>query len=233
MWFHAPNINCTHGFSNRMGGVSPVPYDTLNLGGSGDDPLNIEQNRKRALAKLNLSDARLCLLKQVHGNTVCRAKEGKQEGDAFVTDKKDLVLAVAIADCFPVLFYDEKNEVIGAAHAGWKGTVSNIAVHTMNEMLELGAKKENIKVAIGQGISYANFEVGPEVTEKFKNAGFPDLLLQNKRIDLAGCIIHSLSEHGVSLSNIWHMNRCTFEEDFFSHRRDKGVTGRMWGIISM
>jgi polyphenol oxidase len=233
MWLHAPNITCTHGFSDRLGGVSPQPYDTLNLGGRGDDPENIEQNRRRALAQLNLSQVPLSLLKQVHGTTVRRASHDPQEGDALVTDKKNMAIAVSIADCFPVLFYDPENEVIGAAHSGWKGTAGKISAHTLNEMKRLGARTENLKVAIGQGISYENFEVGVEVTERFRNEGFPQALLQGNKIDLAGCIIHTLRESGILPGNIWHMNRCSTEEDFFSHRRDKGITGRMWGIIAM
>jgi len=233
MWLHAPNITCTHGFSDRLGGVSPKPYDTLNLGASGDDPANIEQNRKRALSHLNLSEARLCLLKQVHGTRVCRAREGSQEGDALVTRTKNIALAVGIADCFPVLFQDEQNEVIGAAHSGWKGTVDGIAANTVNEMRELGASAGNIKVAIGQGISYAEFEVGNEVIERFANAGFPETLLAGNRIDLAGCIKHTLLRCGINPMHIWHMNRSSTEEEFFSHRRDKGITGRNWGLIAL
>jgi YfiH family protein len=233
MWLHAPNITCTHGFSDRLGGVSPKPYDTLNLAGSGDDPVNIAQNRKRALAHLNLSEARLCLLKQVHGTSVCRAREGSQEGDAIVTRTKNMAIAVGVADCFPVLFYDKQNEVIGAAHSGWKGTVGRIVANTVNEMRELGARAGNIKVAIGQGISYADFEVGNEVIERFSTAGFPKELLTGNRIDLAGCIKHTLIGCGISPGNIWYMNRSSKEDEFFSHRRDKGVTGRNWGLIAL
>lgn len=233
MWLSAPNISCIHGFSTRHGGISPAPFESLNLGGSQDHEQNIATNRQRALEKLNLSSYGLCNLKQVHGNTVCAAKPGQQEGDALVTNQKGLALAISIADCYPILFYDEANAVIAAAHAGWRGTHSKIAQNTISEMLQLGARLENIKVAIGQGISQNNFEVGAEVIEQFKSAGFPDSCWHQNKIDLIACNLFILKESNILDENIWVMNRCTFEKDFFSYRRDKGLTGRMWAVMAL
>ncbi|MCC6370041.1 MAG: peptidoglycan editing factor PgeF [Bacteroidia bacterium] len=233
MWLQAPNIGCVHGFSTRYGGLSLTPFDSLNLGGSEDATNLIEKNRELALQKLQLSDHALCFLKQVHGNTVCLAKQGRQEGDALVSNQKHMVLAISIADCYPILFYDEANAVIGAAHAGWRGTVSRIAANTINSMLQLGANPQSINVAIGQGICQSNFTVGNEVIEQFEKAGFPSHCWQNNQIDLVKCNRFVLAENNIPESNVWAMNRCTFEKDFFSYRRDKGITGRMWGLISM
>lgn len=233
MWLKAPNIICVHGFSMRQGGFSNSPFASLNLGGSEDEPSKILANRKLALENLNLSIDSLCFLKQVHGNHVCVASTGQQIGDALVTNEKNLTLAISIADCYPILFYDDKNNIIGAAHAGWKGTVTKIAATTLNEMLKLGAKAENIQVAIGQGISQNNFEVGDEVIEQFEKAGFPSSCWNENKIDLIACNKFVLLQNGVKEENIWTMNRCTFEDDFFSYRRDKGKTGRMWAIISL
>ena len=233
MWLYAPNIICKHGFSTRKGGVSPAPFDSLNLGGSQDDPEHISLNRKLALESLNISPAGLCTLKQVHGNQVCIAAPGAPEGDALVTNRKDLTLAISSADCYPILFYDQGNSVIGAAHAGWRGTQAKIAETTLKAMLQLGAAVENIQVAIGQGISQNNFEVGDEVIEKFREAGFPESCWEKNKIDLIKCNLFILLQNNIFEKNIWTMNRCTFESDFFSYRRDKGITGRMWGLISM
>lgn len=233
MWLKAPNIHCTHGFSDRHGGVSKGPHHSLNLGGSQDLTENIEKNRSIALSELQLSPHQLCTLKQVHGNTVCIAKPGKQEGDALVTNEKGLVLAVGIADCYPLLFHDEMNGVVGAAQAGWRGTCSLIAETTLKAMFQLGAKPEHIKVAIGQGISQSNFEVGDEVIQTFEKAGFPSFCWEGRHINLVKCNIFVLLKNHIFENNIWSMNRCTFESDFFSHRRDKGLTGRMWGLISL
>jgi polyphenol oxidase len=233
MWLSAPNITCTHGFSTKHGGISTGPFESLNLGGSQDDPDKIAHNRKLALNELNLNTAGLCTLKQVHGNSVRIAKEGAQEGDALVTDRKDLTLAISIADCYPLLFFDKDHSVIGAAHAGWRGTQSGIAGETIKAMIKLGARPETTKVAMGQGICQNNFEVGKDVIEKFQEAGFPQDCWKENKIDLVKCNLFILHKNNVPPENIWVMNRCTFEPDFFSHRRDKGVTGRMWGMISM
>lgn len=233
MWLKSPNIHCVHGFSTRHGGVSPVPFDSLNLGGSQDLPENILKNRQLALEALDLSGSNLCYLKQVHGNHVSLAQPGAQEGDALVTNQKDLALAISIADCYPILFYDEVNKVIGGAHAGWRGTQAKIAGTTVEAMLKLGAKTEYIKVAIGQGICQDNFEVGNEVIEKFRDAGFPETCWKDNKIDLIKANFFILLQNNILEKNIWTMNRCTFENDFFSYRRDKSVTGRMWAVISM
>lgn len=233
MWLKAPNISCVHGFSTRHGGVSEGALASLNLGGSLDSVQNIDRNREAALKNLNLNTSALCFLKQVHGNTVCIAAEGQQEGDALVTNRAGKTLAVSVADCYPILFYDAVNRVIGAAHAGWRGTVAGIAANTVNEMEKLGAEKKHIQVAIGQGICAQRFEVGSEVIAQFRERGFPDFCWQNNRVDLVKCNIFVLKENHIPENNIWAMNRCTFEADFFSHRRDKGQTGRMWGLIAM
>ncbi|MCE3260184.1 MAG: uncharacterized protein K0S12_1825 [Bacteroidetes bacterium] len=233
MWLTAPNINCVHGFSTRHHGVSEGPFHSLNLGGSDDSEDNIQKNRELALNKLGLSISNLCNLKQVHGNTVNIASPGKQEGDALATNEKNLVLAISIADCYPVLFYDEVNRVIGAAHAGWRGTVSRITETTLNKMRLLGAEIKNIQVAIGQGISQKNFEVGNEVIAQFEQNGFPSSCWKNNHVDLIASNMFVLEKNNIPAKNIWTMNRCTFESDFFSYRRDKGLTGRMWAVISM
>jgi len=233
MWLHAPNITCTHGFSTRSGGVSTGPFESLNLGGSEDTPVNIAENRERALKQLNVIHHRLSLLKQVHGKNVCQGNSEKQEGDALVTKEKYLALAVSVADCYPILFHDPVNSVIGAAHAGWRGTCARIAAHTIQKMVAHGARPANIQVAIGQGISKNKFEVGSEVLAQFRANSFPETCFDENHIDLAEANKCVLLEAGIQPANIWIMNRCTFEPDFFSYRRDKGITGRMWGLISL
>ena len=233
MWLTAPNINCKHGFSTRWGGVSTTPFNTLNLGGLDDNPETIVNNRSLALQNLDLAIINLCYLKQVHGIEVCEAKIGEQQGDALVTNKQNLILAISIADCYPILFYDEINKVIGAAHCGWRGTVGKIAKNTIDKMIELGATTNTIKVAIGQGICKANFEVGNEVIEQFKKNKFPDYCWKDNKIDLIACNKFVLQQSNILEENIWIMNRCTFEDDFFSYRQDKGKTGRMWAIITL
>ncbi len=233
MWLKAPNISCTHGFSTRSEGISLAPFDSLNLGGSEDQTSNITHNRKLALEALGLHTHRLATLKQVHSCKVCTAKEGAQEGDALVTSEPGMVLVVSVADCYPILFEDAKNKVIGAVHAGWRGTVGGIVKNTLEKMFEMGAEPLQIRAAIGQGISLKRFEVGDEVIQQFRSAGFGESYFDNNHLDLASCNKKWMLDLGLVENNIWHLNRCTFQDDFFSYRRDKGKTGRMWGVIGI
>lgn len=233
MWLHSSNINCIHGFSIRHGGVSPAPYNSLNLGGNEDLSENIRENRFRALKELSLNPDLICNLKQVHGANVCNADYIQQEGDALVTNEKNKCLAISIADCYPILFYDEANHIIGAAHAGWRGTVNRIAENTFLAMKKLGANARTTKVAIGQGICREHFVVGEEVVKEFLEKGFKKDFIHNNKIDLIACNKRVLTDAGIAEKNIWVMNRCTYQSDFFSYRRDGGKTGRMWALICM
>lgn len=232
-WIKSPHISTIHGFSTRNGGVSPAPFLSLNLGGTDDLPEYIAENRKRALADLNIDITHVSYLNQIHSNIVCQASVGKQTGDALVTNQKSLAIAVGAADCYPVLFYDETNQVIGAAHCGWKGTLARIAKNTIEEMVKLGAEISQIKVAIGQGISKSNYQVSEEVIEQFKNAGFNNDCWENRQLDLLNANRYVALEAGIKPEHIWSMNRCTTEDDFFSYRRDNGKTGRMWALIML
>jgi polyphenol oxidase len=145
----------------------------------------------------------------------------------------NLIIGVRIAYCYPFFFHYLVNHIIGEAHAGWRGTVGKIAQTTLNAMISLGADVTKTRVAIGQGICQQNFEVGDEVIEQFEKAGFPSTSWKNNRIDLTLCNQHVLKESGIATENTWIMNRCSFEPEFFSYRRDKGKTGRMWAVIAM
>lgn len=232
-WIKSNNINTTHGFSTRNGGVSPAPFLSLNLGGTEDLPENIAENRRRALADLNIKMEQVSYLNQIHSNIVCQGTVGKQTGDALVTNQANLALAIGAADCYPVLFYDEKNKVIGAAHCGWKGTLARIVKNTIEEMVKLGAEKQQIKVAIGQGICADNYEVSEEVIQHFKEQNFPETCWNKRQLNLLKANQFVALESGILKENIWSMNRCTTESDFFSYRRDHGKTGRMWAVIML
>lgn len=233
VYLKAPNITCIHAFSTRHGGVSQHPFGTLNLGGSDDVPEHIEENRRRFIRALGCDPERVARLHQVHGITVCNARPGVQTGDALVTNERNLVLAIGAADCYPLLFHDPVHHIIGAAHAGWKGTLGKIAQHTITAMQQLGADPEVIQVAIGQGICGAKYEVSEEVISQFREAGFPETCWNNRHLDLLAANRFVLEEAGVPAANCYAINRCSTEPDFFSYRRDGGVTGRMWGVIAL
>ena len=232
-WIKTSHINTIHGFSTRHGGVSPEPFLSLNLGGTDDLLEHIAENRKRALYDLDIEMNQVSYLNQIHSNIVCNAIVGRQTGDALVTNKKKLAIAVGAADCYPVLFYDEKNQIIGAAHCGWKGTLARVVKNTINEMVLLGAEKSQIKVAIGQGICKANYQVSEEVIQQFNDEGFSSNCWEGRQLDLLEANRFVALESGIKSENIWSMNRCTTENDFFSYRRDNGKTGRMWAVIML
>ena len=232
-WLKSSNIPVTHGFSTRHGGVSPKPFDSLNLGGIDDLPENIAKNREIALNDLKIDFNQVSYLNQIHSNTVCLGKIGKQTGDALVTKEKNVALAIGAADCYPILFCDDINGVIGAAHCGWRGTVSEIVKNTIESMCSIGAVTEHIKIAIGQGISAKNYEVSEEVINEFRQKEFPEQCWNGRQLDLLEANKQVALKNGINEHNIWCMNRCTTENDFFSYRRDKGLTGRMWVVIML
>ena len=154
----------THGFSTRLGGVSPAPWDSLNLGvGRGDTMENVQENYRRFCAAIGTDDRRAVLSKQIHEDVVRHVTEadaGKglycprdyTSVDGMVTDVPHLPLVVFSADCNVILLYDPIRRAIGACHAGWRGTALGIAAKTVREMVRLfGCDPSEIRAAIGRG----------------------------------------------------------------------------------
>ncbi len=201
MWLHAPNLRFTHGFSSRAGGVSQGAHAGLNLSSNvGDQLTSVEENRRLAIKALHLSTARLARLRQVHSSRVVIAQpeEPLIEADGLVSKDPDVALVIETADCYPVLLEDAEAGVIGAAHAGWRGTVSGVALNTLRAMIDLGARADRVRVAIGPGISGAQYEVGPEVRERFLDAGFPrSIWAESKVPEMA-----ANASQGAILSNV-------------------------------
>jgi YfiH family protein len=232
-YISSPILKVRHAFFTRHGGVSPAPFGSLNFGGSDDDPENVRVNRERALKAAGMNYNNVARMNQVHGTQVCIAKEGSQTCDALVSNEAGIVLAVGAADCYPILFHDPVNKVVGAAHAGWKGTLGKIPANTIMEMCRLGADRNEIRAAIGPGICRNNYEVSEEVIAQFMQSGFPESIHSGRMLDLLEANIFTFKKSGIAPENIWALNRCTTEDDFFSYRRDNGKTGRMWACIQL
>jgi YfiH family protein len=226
-----PLLRRRHAFFTRHGGVSEPPFDSLNFGGREDLPEHVEENRRRGLAHLGADPASVAWLRQVHGNEVRDARPGVQEGDALCTTTPGLALAVATADCYPLLFEDHEAGVAAAAHAGWRGTLDRIAAAAVDAMVHRGARRERIVAAIGPGICGPSYEVGAELVSTFRDAGFPERCFLGRHLDLAAANRFVLLESSLKDAQIWSSGRCSTEVDFFSHRRDRGLTGRMWSVI--
>jgi YfiH family protein len=228
------------GFSTRHGGVSAPPYDTLNLGVHvGDDETCVEENRRRFCEALDTDPAWIATARQVHGNTV-RVVDGPKHVpfcDGMVTDTPGVLLAVTAADCAAVLLVDAEAEVAGACHSGWRGTVAEIAIHTVEEMTGLGAAPERIHAYVSPCISVTAFEVGPEVAEQFDDAFVEERAEWEKpHVDLKACLRAQLEGTGVPGPQIEVSPHCTAQEtdDFFSYRATGGgPTGTMCGAIRL
>lgn len=238
------NIKCSHGFSTREGGVSHGNgFDTLDLGMG--EKRDVTENRRRFASALGADISRMFSAKQIHSGIVEAVTEsdlGRHfECDGFVTNEKGLLLTVKVADCVPILMYDEVG-VIAAVHAGWRGTVSGIAVNAVIKMLALGATAENIKVAVGPCIHSCCYEVDVPFVNAVKEAEYGSELLQfiapsdNRDkfyADLPSMNRHLLLSVGIKPESINVCKECTscHSDVFFSHRASHGKRGLMMGGI--
>ncbi|KKP68765.1 MAG: hypothetical protein UR66_C0003G0030 [Candidatus Moranbacteria bacterium GW2011_GWE1_35_17] len=191
----------------------------------GDDFNN--ENRSKFFKKNKINKRKVISAGMIHGNKAVIVTSKSPQiipgADALVS-KDDLFLAITIADCVPVYFYDEKNKVIGLAHAGWRGIIGDIAGNTLREMLKLGAKTEKIKVVLGPGIRKCHFEIKEDILDNFKKYPQAIILKEDKIFaDLFGIIKKQLLNFEIKEENIFESGECTFEnkEKFFSYRRDK------------
>ncbi|GAB2790952.1 peptidoglycan editing factor PgeF [Rhabdobacter roseus] len=224
--------------STRHGGVSPAPYASLNLGlSTADDAQNVAENRRRFWDSLGIAAAQVVTTYQVHGAEVlCPTEPGHYQGfDALITRQANLFLAVNVADCTPVLIYDPVGKAVAAVHAGWRGTCQQIVAKTLARMRqEWGTDPANCRAYIGTCIDECSFEVGPEVAEHFALAYqrfepgtqkyFIDLKAANQSQLLAAGVLPTHIEVS-SYSTVLH------NHDYFSHRFEKGITGRMLALI--
>src|SRR6476660_9567706 len=132
MFLHAPILTAPHAFTTRAGGVSTGDFRGLNLDDRQDDPQAVARNRALLTGSLGFEAANVARLTQVHGTAVVSVTEsGVWEGDALVTATPGVLLAIGTADCYPLLLQDAEAGVIGAAHAGGKGTLGRIAEKTV------------------------------------------------------------------------------------------------------
>lgn len=240
----APNIAVPHGFTLRSGGVSGSPFASLNLGlSSGDEAENVDRNRQRVLGAVGVSKDKVFAFNQVHGTRIIEGEPSwfTEDADAAMTDHPDHLLIISVADCLPLLFHDPVREVIGAAHCGWRGTVAGLADKMVRRLQDgYDVNPKTLQVAIGPGIRGACYQVGGEVVEQFREAGFPDDIATPDdegrfRLDLVAANRWRLEQAGVPAANIADVGRCTHCEPdaFYSYRRDAGTTGRHWALICL
>jgi polyphenol oxidase len=245
----------TNAFSTRLGGVSPMPADSLNLAGFNEDEAeNIYENRRRFL-KLFAGDWTLAGCWQVHGADIrivrslaeAKPKPGvlgdDQYCDALVSNTPHILLAVKTADCVPILVGDPATRTFAAVHAGWRGTSSSIIIRAIEAMArEYDCSPANLHAAIGPAANGCCYEVGTDVIDIFKER-FPygDNLLTftrdgHARIDLHAANRNQLTAAGLPADHIYVAPVCTMDRNdlFFSYRREKqlhGWVGRLMSVI--
>jgi hypothetical protein len=239
-----------HAFSTRIGGVSPPPFDSLNLGnpsgGTQDDWSRIYENYRRLQSAIDCPSHNRLWVHQIHGAGVAVARRDADfecglRADAIVCDDPSRLVAVRTADCLPVLIATTDGSLVAAVHAGWRGVIAGVVPAAMIAMQSIRSiRPASLLAVIGPGIGPDAFEVGPEVVGAFQTRfpGKPFLWrhADNARstIDLPAAVACQLKEAGLTDRQIDRADMCTFtrRDEFFSHRRDRGVTGRMAAMIA-
>lgn len=235
--------------TTRRGGYGTGRYGGFNVNRwCGDDQLTVEKNRRLLCSELHLADdRRLVIPHQTHGTGVFRVsrqfvedadeaqREAALEGiDALMTDVAGVCIGVSTADCIPVLLYDTVTRACCAVHAGWRGTVERIASHAVEAMRRCyGTVPGHLKAVIGPGISLEAFEVGDEVYDSFRHAGFDMSRICRRydkwHIDLWECNRMQLEESGVRSEAVAIAGICTYANagEYFSARRLGTASGRI------
>ena len=220
-----------HAFFNKLGGKSTGIFKSLNCGpGSSDKKKNIQKNLEIVRNKINAKSKKIVLLNQVHSNRFyyisknSNLSNNKFEGDALITDKKNLPIAVLTADCVPILIHDEKKNMIAAIHAGWKGAYKGIVKKVVKFMVKKGCSPKNITAAIGPCISRNNYEVKEDFKKKFikkdrKNIIFFKITKNKNYFNLNKYIHFQLESLNIKKVDIINKDTFNAKNNFFSARR--------------
>ena len=243
-------VGVGHAFSTRLGGVSDPPFDTLNLGNPNgvavqDATDNIARNYDRLMAAAGLAGHGRQWAWQVHGAGVAVVGAGSFDNscqaDALVTAEAGRAVSVRTADCCPVLLATVDGRAVAAAHAGWRGAVAGVLGAAVAELCRVaGVGAGDVVAAVGPCISVDAFEVGPEVLAAFAGR-FGEATVRRDgpggkgHADLPEACRRLLVAAGVGADRIDTTDRCSYRDsdEFFSHRRDRGVTGRMAAVIGV
>lgn len=237
----------TQAVFTRQGGVSPSPWDSLNVGGTvGDDVERVRENRVRSFAALGRTLESLFDVWQVHSADAVYADAPRpmhldhHKADIILTDKPEVTLYMRFADCVPILFHDPKKGVVGITHAGWMGTVRGACAATVKAMQErYGSKPKDILAAVGPSIGVDHYEVGADVILQVEQAFGSDAkrLIQTRDgktyLDLWVANRAQLEKSGVEQIEVAGLCTACHLDDWFSHRAEKGKTGRFGALIAL
>lgn len=246
---------CVHGFSTRLGGISPAPWDSLNLGaGRGDGSAHVAENFRRFCAAVGADPAGLVKNHQIHSDRIRRAglddrlpdpaAPGVFEADGLITDQPGVCLTIFSGDCIPILLYDPARRCIAAAHAGWRGTAAGIAARAAEAMIrDYGCDPNHILAAIGPGIGPCCFETHGDVPQGLRagmGADAEDFIRplpggEKFQVDLKGANARFLEGAGLDPARIALCPVCTFcrPDLFWSHRKLGQRRGSMASLIQL
>jgi len=239
-----------HGFSLRAGGTSALPRNSLNLGFTEEDSREaVAANRELFFAAVGANGFALFRLRQTHSEKVVQVTDAlaatpPTEGDAAITQTPGIALTVLTADCVPILMADPEARAVAAIHAGWRGTLRQIARKTVEQLqVSFGCAPRNLKIAVGPSIRLCCYEVGREVKEAFQRElddvdrffKETDAARGKFHLDLKAANCEQLKSIGVLDENISTSTDCTVchPEKYFSHRREDGKTGRMMALVAI
>jgi len=226
--------------------IAPLMWGNMSFRDS--DKSDIIKNRETFFKKHDIDISSTVFCQQVHGDNVhvvVASDVGKGSGDyesaipetdALITNLPNICLAILVADCVPIIFYDKSQKIIGVAHAGWRGTMLNIAGKTVRKIVdEFGTDPKNILVEIGPSIGPNCFEVGDDVINAAKENKLEKFLIDKQEkdyFDLWGANREQLMLAGVRPENIEVSGICTHcSKDYFSYRRDKDARRFIAGVM--
>lgn len=230
----------------RLGGVSRSPFAELNVGHLvGDDLAAVETNHRLIYQTLGLSSNEVVTARQVHGNSVAMVGPdhlGKilPATDALITGTPGVSLMLRFADCLPIFLYDPERRIIGLGHAGWRGTVAELAKRMVSMMIgDLKSNPTKIVAGLGPAIGPCCYEVGPKVAELLR-ATLKDWekalhCMEGGafRVNLWEANCQQLQEVGIRNIEISHICTACHTEEFFSHRAERGRTGRFAAVMGI
>jgi len=231
----------------RRGGVSPAPWHSLNLGGAvGDDSANVMENRARLFNAMRCSPASIHDVWLVHGTDIIYADSLRPldapppKADIIFTNNPDVSLFMRFGDCVPILFHDPEKKVIGIAHAGWMGTLRGVVGSAVRGMQShYGCHPQNIVAGIGPSIGVDHYQVGADVVSQFHEKYPQDAeeIVQTKNgsayLDLWAANALQLKTAGVDQVQVSGVCTACHLDDWFSHRAEKGRTGRFGALMSL
>lgn len=238
-----------NGFSFRLGGVSRLPKQALNLSDKNDSTKNIQENMNRFLDSLGVRGHSVWMADQIHSDlryqVNSKAKPGQQkpQADAFLTQKKKILIGVKTADCVPLLLADPRSGWMAAVHAGWRGTLDSITTKTLKDIQKKGGHPRDLIVAIGPAACGDCYEIGLNVAELFQQRfpGYRKFLKKKSAskwmLNTAEANRRQLIELGVLEKNIHTAPFCTMHHNnlLFSHRKEsqnnKKPVGRQLAVI--